>query len=109
MVVCQPGITEVAKSKETMECTEKTNGVANPARTRDTISNLFQALASPVQPKLNTLYTLLASGFVTLSLIVAKSGIRPMYQNTNDTEKYVDMAKTSQRSGELKFTHNDPN
>ena len=48
MVVCQPGITEVAKSNETMECTEKTNGVANPARTRDTISNLFQALASPV-------------------------------------------------------------
>ena len=109
IVVCQPGITDVAKSKETIECTEKTNGVANPARTSDTISNLFQAFASPVQPKLNTLYTLLASGLVTLSLIVAKSGIKPMYQNTKDTEKYVDMAKTSQSSGELKFTHKDPN
>ena len=109
MVVCQPGITEVAKSKDTMECTEKTSGVARPAKTRETISNLFHAFASPVQPKLNTLYTLLESGFVTLSLIVAKSGINPMYQNTNDTEKYVDIAKTSQRSGELKFTHKDPN
>ena len=97
-MVCQPGITDVAKS-ETIECTEKTNGVANPARTNDTISNLFQAFASPVQQKLNTLYTLLASGLVTLSLIVAKSGIKPMYQNTKETEKYVDIAKTSQRRG----------
>jgi len=34
MVVCQPGITDVAKSKDTMVCTESTNGVAKPANTK---------------------------------------------------------------------------
>jgi hypothetical protein len=32
-----------------------------------------------------------------------------MYQNTNETEKYVEIAKTSHNKGELKFGHNDPN
>ena len=32
-----------------------------------------------------------------------------MYQNTNDTVKYVEIANTSQSSGELKFTHSEPN
>ena len=36
IVVCHPGITEVAKSKDTMVCTESTNGVAKPANTKDT-------------------------------------------------------------------------
>ncbi len=40
---------------------------------------------------------------------MAKSGKRPVHQNTNDTDKYVEIANTSQRSGELKLTHNDPN
>ena len=34
IVVCQPGITETAKSKLTIVCTESTSGVANPARMR---------------------------------------------------------------------------
>ena len=37
------------------------------------------------------------------------SGNKPVYQNTKDTEKYVEIANTSQTSGELKFTHNEPN
>ena len=32
MVVCHPGMTEVAKSKETIVCTDRTNGVEIPAR-----------------------------------------------------------------------------
>jgi len=32
--VCQPGITDVAKSKLTMVCTDNTSGAANPARIR---------------------------------------------------------------------------
>jgi hypothetical protein len=32
IVVCQPGMTEVAKSKLTTECTESTSGVESPAR-----------------------------------------------------------------------------
>src|SRR5690606_13587284 len=43
------------------------------------------------------------------SRIVAKSGISPIYQNTSDTVKYVEIANTSQSNGELKFTHSDPN
>ena len=53
MVVCQPGITEVAKSMDTMECTEKTSGVAMPASTKLTSSNRVQCLARPLHPKLN--------------------------------------------------------
>ena len=34
IVVCQPGSCDVAKSNETTECTEKTSGVARPARIR---------------------------------------------------------------------------
>ena len=51
IVVCQPGTIEVAKSIDTIECTENTSGVAKPASTNETISNLFYAFALPVQPK----------------------------------------------------------
>ena len=51
MVVCHPGITEVAKSKDTIVCTDNTSGVANPANTRDKDSHRCQCLAEPVQPK----------------------------------------------------------
>ena len=46
--------------------------------------------------------------FFALSLIVAKSGIKPIYQKTRETEKYVVIAKTSHKRGLAKFTHNDP-
>jgi hypothetical protein len=36
---------------------------------------------------------------------VARSGIRPTYQKSSDTVKYVLTANTSQRSGDLKFGH----
>ena len=55
IVVCHPGITEVAKSKDTIVCTESTKGVAKPANTNDTSSNRCQSLARPDQPKLNRL------------------------------------------------------
>ena len=34
----------------TMECTENTSGVANPAKTKDTSSNLCQCFALPLHP-----------------------------------------------------------
>ena len=34
IVVCQPGMTLVAKSKRTTECTESTSGVESAARIR---------------------------------------------------------------------------
>ena len=108
IVVCQPGITDVAKSKDTIECTENTSGVANPANTKETNSNRFQCFALPDHPKDRMVYMRLATGFLARSRIVAKSGINPMYQNTKETDKYVEMANTSHNKGELKFTHKDP-
>ena len=55
------------------------------------------------------LYIFFMPGLVTLSRMVAKSGIKPMYQNTSETLKYVLIAKTSQSKGLLKFTHKLPN
>ena len=109
MVVCHPGITEVAKSKDTMVCTESTSGVARPASTRDTSSKRCQSLARPLHPNDNIPYTLLVKGVIALSRIIAKSGSNPVHQKTSDTERYVEIANTSQRSGELKFTQRDPN
>ena len=50
MVECQPLITEVAKSNDTVVCTENTSGVAKPARTKDNSSNLCQCFVLPPQP-----------------------------------------------------------
>ena len=44
IVVCHPGMTDVAKSNDTMVCTESTSGVARPASTRDTSSKRCQSL-----------------------------------------------------------------
>ena len=87
--MCHPGITEVAKSIDTIVCTERTRGVASPAKTRDTVSYLDHVFAAPSQPKLNVPYikadTFLPAIFA-LSLLVAKSGIKPIYQKTSDSE-----------------------
>ena len=86
-MVCHPGITEVAKSNDTIECTENTSGVARPAKTNETSSKRFQCLARPDQPNDMIEYIFFEIGFLALSRIVAKSGIRPMYQNTSETER----------------------
>src|SRR5436190_861363 len=112
MVVCHPGTSEVAKSILTTECTESTSGVEIPASTRETSSKRCQFFALPTHPKLKIVYQkclVLLPETSALSRIAAKSGIKPEYQNTNETVKYVLMANTSHTNGELKLTHNDPN
>ena len=52
IVVCHPGTIEVAKSIDTIVCTESTSGVAKPASTKDTYSKRCQSLALPLHPKL---------------------------------------------------------
>src|SRR5690606_21126054 len=42
---------------------------------------------------------------VARSRIVARSGIRPTYQNSSETVKYVETANTSHSSGLRKFGH----
>ena len=83
-------MTEVAKSIETIVWTDKTRGVAKPANTKATVSYLDQVFAAPFQPKLKAPYTdaeIVLPAFTALSLIVAKSGINPIYQKTKETEK----------------------
>src|SRR6478752_435649 len=81
IVVCHPGITEVAKSKDTIVCTESTSGVAKPANTRDKDSCRCQCLVEPVQPKAATPYKSLRNLVFARSRTVAKSGNKPLYQN----------------------------
>ena len=107
MVVCQPGSKDVAKSVDTMECTESTSGVDTPARISDTASKRCQVFTEPVQPNEHIEY-ILRRRPVARSRMEAISGSKPVYQNTSDTEKYVEIANTSQMSGELKLTPNEP-
>src|ERR1700754_2524460 len=86
MVVCQPGSNEVAKSMDTMVCTESTSGVETPARINDTVSKRCQVFTEPVQPNEQIEYIRRRKP-VARSRMVAKSGNKPVYQNTNDTEK----------------------
>ena len=109
IVVCHPGITEVAKSIDTIVCTERTSGVAKPASTRETSSKRCQSLTLPLHPKLKIVYIFFWNGFTARSRIIAKSGSKPVHQKTSETERYVEIANTSQRSGELKFTQSEPN
>ncbi|MNV55966.1 hypothetical protein D3C71_1482290 [compost metagenome] len=50
-MVCHPGITEVAKSMDTIVCTESTSGVEIPARIKDTASKRCQVFTLPDHPK----------------------------------------------------------
>src|SRR5215469_17027096 len=108
MVVCQPGMTEVAKSKDTIVCTESTSGVLRPASTSESASCRCQCLVEPDQPKLITPYMNFFHFSLARSRTEARSGIRPEYQKSTDTVKYVEMANTSQSSGELKLGHTGP-
>jgi hypothetical protein len=87
IVVCQPGMTEVAKSKDTMVCTDNTRGVLRPARTRDKASCLCQCLVEPVHPKESVPYMNFLHFNLARSRIVARSGISPEYQNNRETVK----------------------
>src|SRR5256885_8188140 len=108
MVVCQPGTIEVAKSKDTMVCTDKTSGVLNPASTSARASCLCQCFVEPLQPNDNTPYINFLHFNLARSRMVPKSGNNPVYQNKRETVKYVEIANTSHRRGELKFTQIGP-
>ena len=86
MVVCHPGSNDVAKSIDTMVCTESTSGVDIPANINDTVSKRCHVFTDPVHPNEQIEYNLRRKP-VARSRIVAKSGNKPVYQNTNDTEK----------------------
>ena len=87
IVVCHPGITEVAKSKDTMVCTESTSGVAKPAKTRDTSSKRCQSFARPLQPKAKKTVNLFLKRSYCSITNHCKSGKSPVHQKTSDTDK----------------------
>src|SRR5690554_2787238 len=87
IVLCQPGTTDVAKSKDTIVWTERTKGVAKPANTRETSSKRCQSLTLPLHPKLRIPYIFFWKGLLVLSRIIAKSGKRPVHQKTRDIDK----------------------
>ena len=62
-------------------------------------------MAEPRQPSAKMPYSRCAIGDFARSRIVARSGMRPMYQNTIETVAYVETANTSQISGLRKFGH----
>src|SRR5215471_3238046 len=84
IVVCHPGIKDVAKSMLTTECTESTSGVANPARIRLTISYRLQVRCDPFQPRLRMRKIVCLMIPLLRSRIVARSGIMPRYQKTRE-------------------------
>src|SRR5690606_42028424 len=88
IVVCQPGITDVAKSIDTMVCTESTSGVEIPARISDTISNRCQVFTDPFHPNDRMEYILLFNPNAR-SRTEAISGSNPQYQNTREDRKSV--------------------
>jgi hypothetical protein len=93
-------ITDVAKSIDTMVCTESTKGVANPARTKklpQNVANLLLYRSIKTQDRINSFIKR-----INRSVATSKSGNKPV-QKTNDTERYVEIANTSQIM-ELKFT-----
>src|SRR5437868_11705836 len=99
MVVCQPGTIATAKSKLTTVCTETTSGVAMPAKSKYATSYRCQCRAEFRQPIARMPYTIRPSRLVERSRSVARSGIRPTYQNKSETVAYVLTAKTSHTSG----------
>src|SRR5690606_12099733 len=86
MVVCQPGITDVAKSMDTMVWTESTNGVEIPARINDTISNRCQVFTDPFHPN-DIMEYIRRFSPAARSRTEAMSGSNPQYQNTSETVK----------------------
>ncbi len=97
MVVCQPGITEVAKSKDTMVCTESTRGWKDPLAPGRVTRGAASAWWSRSSRRRQLPYKYLRSLVLALSRTVAKSGSRPEYQNSRETVKYVEIANTSQQ------------
>src|SRR5688500_17338727 len=87
IVVCGPGITEAASSHDSTECTESTSGVLSPASTSERLSCRCQCFVEPVHPKESRPYIYFLHFNFALSRTVARSGIKPVYQNKSETVK----------------------
>src|SRR5215216_4596701 len=103
IVACHPGVSAMAKSKDTTECTESTSGVEKAARKRYIRPKCRHSGSEFRHPNERIARIRLRTGFVSRSRRTAMSGMSPTYRNVEETVRYVEMAKTSQTSGLLKL------
>src|ERR1041385_7611732 len=103
IVACQPGVSAIAKSNDTTECTESTSGVAKAARNRYARVKWRHSLSEFRQPRASIAKIDFRTGFFSRSRSTARSGIRPTYRNVLEIVRYVRIAKTSHTSGDLGF------
>src|SRR4029079_17095902 len=103
IVVCQPGLIAIAKSNDTTECTESTSGVLKAARKRYILAKCRHSGSEFRHPNDRTARIFLRTGLVHRSRSTAMSGMRPTYRKVLEIVRYVEIAKTSQMSGLLKF------
>src|SRR5512141_355487 len=101
IVVCQPGVSAIAKSNDTTECTESTSGVENAARNRYALAKCLHSLSEFLHPSERIPNILRRTGFFSRSRSTAMSGINPTYRNVAETVRYVRIANTSHTSGLL--------
>ena len=78
IVACHPGVSAIAKSNDTTECTESTSGVANAARNRYARVKCRHSRSEFRQPSDSMARIDLRTGFFSRSRSTAMSGINPM-------------------------------
>src|SRR5213075_1292136 len=87
IVACQPGTSDMAKSKDTTECTDSTSGVENAARNRYARVKCRHSRSEFRHSNESAANTRLRMGFVSRSLSTAMSGMRPTYRNVLEIVK----------------------
>src|SRR5690242_3276481 len=105
IVACQPGVSAIAKSNDTVECTESTSGVDSAARKRYARAKCRHSRSELRHPIDSMPKIFLRIGCVSRSRIAAKSGIIPMKRNVDEIVRYVRIANTSHTSGLLNCGH----
>src|SRR6185437_14212659 len=80
IVACQPGLSAIAKSNDTTECTESTSGVANAARKRYARVKCRHSRSELRQPRASCAKIAFRIGFFSRSRRIAMSGINPTYK-----------------------------
>src|SRR4026207_852204 len=90
IVVCHPGVSAMAKSKDTTECTDRTSGVENAARNRYARAKRRHSLSVLRQPSDRTEKIRFLIGLMfSRSRRTAISGMRPMKRKVLEIVKYV--------------------
>src|SRR5215212_2207635 len=77
IVACQPGVSAIAKSNDTTECTDNTSGVAKAARNRYARVKCRHSRSEFRHPSERAERIALRTGFVSRSRRMAMYGIKP--------------------------------